>query len=127
MLRIMRDPKASNTRRDEMARTAAPYLHPKMAVTEPQPQLHGIDQIQVVFVNPDGTVVPFDEPPELVATGPNAPKQLGVDRSPPAGSWRPVETDDRADGTATQNSPSALRLASREQTRGTQEQINGSK
>jgi hypothetical protein len=33
MLRIMRDPNASNTRRDEMARAAAPYLHPKMVAT----------------------------------------------------------------------------------------------
>jgi hypothetical protein len=86
MLRIMRDPKASNTRRDEMARTAAPYLHPKIMATTflPPPKADDINEIRVVFVNPDGTVVPFDEPepPQLAATGPNAPKQLGVDRSP---------------------------------------------
>ena len=82
MLRIMRDPKASNTRRDEMARTAAPYLHPKMAATEPPPQPHGIDRIEVVFVDASGKEVPFKDPPQLAATGPNTPKELGVDRSP---------------------------------------------
>src|SRR5262249_19124356 len=42
MFRIMRYPKASNTRRDEMAKTAAPYLHPKLTTvpyTPPQNQL----------------------------------------------------------------------------------------
>src|SRR5262249_42210080 len=61
MLRIMRDPKASNTRRDEMARTAAPCLPPKKAAAEPPPQPHGIDQIQVVFVDASGNEVPFRE------------------------------------------------------------------
>src|SRR5260370_17182377 len=57
MLRIMRDPKASNTRRDEMARTAAPYLHPRLAATvfsPPQEQIHP-QTIDLVFVRPDGT------------------------------------------------------------------------
>ena len=31
MLRIMRDPNAKATRRDEMAKAAAPYLHPRLS------------------------------------------------------------------------------------------------
>jgi hypothetical protein len=31
MLRVMRNPKASDARRDEMAKAAAPYVHPKLA------------------------------------------------------------------------------------------------
>src|SRR5262249_45936042 len=84
MLRIMRDPKVSNTRRDEMARTAAPYLHPKLVATQfvPPPMVSDNNRIEVVFVGPDGAPVPFNEPPKLAAASPNAPKQLCVDRSP---------------------------------------------
>ena len=35
MLRIMRDPREPAARRDEMAKAAAPYLHPKMQSTAP--------------------------------------------------------------------------------------------
>jgi hypothetical protein len=35
MLRIMRDPREPAARRDEMAKAAAPYLHPKMQATAP--------------------------------------------------------------------------------------------
>lgn len=31
MLRVMRDPTVEHPRRDEMARAAAPYVHPKLA------------------------------------------------------------------------------------------------
>jgi len=31
MMRVMHDPKADEDRRDEMARAAAPYVHPKLA------------------------------------------------------------------------------------------------
>lgn len=31
MLKIMRNPKANQVRRDEMARAAAPYVHPRLA------------------------------------------------------------------------------------------------
>lgn len=31
MLQVMRDKKASQSRRDQMARAAAPYVHPKLA------------------------------------------------------------------------------------------------
>jgi hypothetical protein len=31
MLRVMRDPKADGNRRDEMAKAAAPYIHPRLA------------------------------------------------------------------------------------------------
>ena len=33
MLRVMRDPKADKSRRDEMAKAAAPYLHPRLQST----------------------------------------------------------------------------------------------
>jgi hypothetical protein len=35
MLKVMRDPRESAARRDEMAKAAAPYLHPKMQATAP--------------------------------------------------------------------------------------------
>ena len=35
MLRVMRDPREPASRRDEMAKAAAPYLHPKMQATAP--------------------------------------------------------------------------------------------
>lgn len=31
MLKVMRDPKADSGRRDDMAKAAAPYVHPKLA------------------------------------------------------------------------------------------------
>jgi hypothetical protein len=34
MLRIMRDEAAESTRRDDMAKTAAPYLHPRLSSVE---------------------------------------------------------------------------------------------
>ncbi len=34
MLRVMNDPRASNARRDAMARYAAPYVHPKLATIQ---------------------------------------------------------------------------------------------
>ena len=60
MLRVMRDPKVSNSRRDEMARTAAPYLHPRLAATvatvySPQQQLEP-QKIELVFVPGPGEV-----------------------------------------------------------------------
>ena len=35
MLRIMRDPREPAARRDEMAKAAAPFLHPRMQPTAP--------------------------------------------------------------------------------------------
>lgn len=34
MMRVMRDPQADDGRRDDMARAAAPYLHPRLAAVE---------------------------------------------------------------------------------------------
>ena len=70
MLRIMRDPNASNTRRDEMARTAAPYLHQKLVAAPfvPSPMISNDNRIEVVFVDPSGNEVPFRGPPELTGT-----------------------------------------------------------
>ncbi len=34
MLRVLRDPSTDHKRRDDMARGAAPYLHPRLAQTE---------------------------------------------------------------------------------------------
>ena len=34
MLRVLRDPATDHKRRDDMARGAAPYLHPRLAQTE---------------------------------------------------------------------------------------------
>jgi hypothetical protein len=53
MLRVMRDPSASNSRRDDMAKSAAPFLHAKIATTtftptENKPEVTGI---KIVFVD----------------------------------------------------------------------------
>lgn len=34
MLRVMRDPTAEHSRRDDMAAKAAPFIHPRLAATE---------------------------------------------------------------------------------------------
>jgi hypothetical protein len=34
MLRVMRDPTIEHARRDDMAKAAAPYVHPKLATTD---------------------------------------------------------------------------------------------
>ena len=34
MLRVLRDPATEHKRRDDMARGAAPYIHPRLATTE---------------------------------------------------------------------------------------------
>jgi hypothetical protein len=54
MLRIMRDPNASNTRRDEMARAAAPYCHAKVSTNPFAAQREETDQprLMVEFVSP---------------------------------------------------------------------------
>ena len=53
MLRVLRDPTVDHSRRDEMARCAAPYVHPKLATTEikgdpDKPVQH---KVEVVFVS----------------------------------------------------------------------------
>jgi Family of unknown function (DUF5681) len=60
MLRVMRDRNVTAKRRDEMAKAAAPFLHPKLASIEQ----HGsadmppvLTHIRVSFVKPDGTEV----------------------------------------------------------------------
>jgi hypothetical protein len=54
MLRVMRDPSAAAKRRDEMAKAAAPFLHPKLASIEnPGPQdKPRVTGIRVEFVVP---------------------------------------------------------------------------
>ncbi|MER8925799.1 hypothetical protein [Mesorhizobium sp. M0859] len=34
MLKVMRNPRATDQRRDDMAKAAAPYVHPKLASTQ---------------------------------------------------------------------------------------------
>ena len=54
LLRVMRDPSVSPKRRDEMARAAAPYVHPKLLpVEQPAPQdKPATTSLQIVFVDP---------------------------------------------------------------------------
>jgi hypothetical protein len=55
MLRVMRDPKAGDKRRDAMAAVAAPYLHPKLSPVEPRPVADPYTpgcMIEVRFVRP---------------------------------------------------------------------------
>jgi hypothetical protein len=51
MIQVMRDPTVDAGRRDEMARAAAPYVHPKLAATEHKANLGS--PIQVVITGSD--------------------------------------------------------------------------
>ena len=44
MLRVMRDPNVSAARRDDMARAAAPYLHPRIQTIE-----HSVNDDRQIF------------------------------------------------------------------------------
>jgi hypothetical protein len=71
MLRIMRDPNASDERRDDMAKAAAPHLHPKLAAIK-------VDQTSAsqvtVDMNPDQLYAQLVE--ILVLSGAINPKLL---------------------------------------------------
>ena len=56
MLQVMRDPLVDVDRRDDMAKAAAPYVHPKLAAIEHTGDGGGPVRISVVewrVVNPD--------------------------------------------------------------------------
>lgn len=56
MLRVLRDDEQPNDRRDDMAKAAAPYIHPRLAtnqvVGDPDKPLHHI--IEQRIVDPEG-------------------------------------------------------------------------
>ena len=59
MIRVMRDTTLEHRRRDDMARQAAPYLHPRLACTEvsggdPIELIHKIERVIVYPKNPHG-------------------------------------------------------------------------
>jgi hypothetical protein len=45
MLRVMRDPKADAHRRDDMAKAAAPYIHPRLASLEQSVETETVQHI----------------------------------------------------------------------------------
>jgi hypothetical protein len=45
MLRVMRDTKADTHRRDEMAKAAAPYIHPRLASIEQSVETETVEYI----------------------------------------------------------------------------------
>jgi hypothetical protein len=58
MLSVMRDPKASDERRDAMAARAAPYCHARCQTVEltdqgARPEVNGPTQINIHFVEPN--------------------------------------------------------------------------
>lgn len=54
MLEVMRDGKADASRRDEMARAAAPYVHPRLATTTHQGKNGGpIQTVDLTNMSPD--------------------------------------------------------------------------
>ena len=55
MLRVMRDKTQEHARRDDMAKSAAPYLHPKLASSQQTTQISG----------PDGGPIAIHDPREL--------------------------------------------------------------
>ena len=58
MLRVMRDARADTERRDDMAKAAAPYLHPKLAAVEHTGKdggpIESVTRIELVPVTADG-------------------------------------------------------------------------
>jgi hypothetical protein len=54
MLAVMRDPDEPPERRDEMAKAAAPYVHPKLAATELQHSGKGGDPLIRLLAEIDG-------------------------------------------------------------------------
>ena len=48
MLRVMRDPTADDARRADMAKSAAPYIHPRLASTEVKGEGGGPIQVTIV-------------------------------------------------------------------------------
>jgi hypothetical protein len=54
MLRVMRDESVEPSRRDEMAKAAAPYVHPKLAATELQHSGKGGDPLIRLLAEIDG-------------------------------------------------------------------------
>jgi hypothetical protein len=50
MLAVMRDPEAEQSRRDDMAKSAAPYLHPKLAAMEMHRSTGKTREINVVQI-----------------------------------------------------------------------------
>jgi hypothetical protein len=56
MLRVMRDESVESSRRDEMAKAVAPYVHPKLAAVEQQISgKDGGDPIRMLIDQIDGT------------------------------------------------------------------------
>ena len=51
MLQVMRDEQAESQRRDDMAKAAAPYIHPKLASTEMTGKDGGPLQVNLVNYN----------------------------------------------------------------------------
>jgi hypothetical protein len=48
MLSVMRDPTVDDDRRDDMAKAAAPYLHPKLSPIEPkEPEAEGQQEPEI--------------------------------------------------------------------------------
>jgi len=53
MLRVMRDRNASADRRDEMAKAAAPYVHPKLSAVEFNGQVDvQVEEVRRTIVDP---------------------------------------------------------------------------
>src|SRR5215472_6672845 len=79
MLRIMRDPREPAARRDEMAKAAAPYLHPRMQPTAPSTD-GGLPVRPVINLTinrgPTGFLPGSDKPAALEGIKNPAPKKL---------------------------------------------------
>jgi hypothetical protein len=54
MLAVMRDPSESPERRDEMAKAAAPYMHPRLASVEQQISGKDGDPLKLLLQQIDG-------------------------------------------------------------------------
>jgi len=54
MLKVMRDKKGDPYRRDEMARAAAPYVHPKLASVEHFAGTEGMPMVPVLNITVSG-------------------------------------------------------------------------
>jgi hypothetical protein len=68
MLAVMRDPTATQTRRDRMAALAAPYCHPKLTDTQPK----GRKEQRAEAAERAGIGTPWAEDLDIDGTAPHA-------------------------------------------------------
>jgi len=97
MLGVMRDPKADVTRRDEMARAAAPYIHPRLAAVQHSGANAG--PIQVEY-NRDELIKEIEDKLACIVDAYAAPDEMAGSSSMPGLTGINEANDAHGDGAA---------------------------